>query len=258
MHVVIYTLVFFRSSGKPVCLLTRLTSGGVGVHSVYDFHDISTPSDEPNDRNVNDNQQSSGPCSEVLFMVMGIDHRPGSHYDPAYQIFMSREENANIAPVQSQIGGFSAISKSTRGEAVARDWPRQSAREVGSGEQQETGGVVSERSDAGVYSSRGSCSLSDGCNVVGDGGARLAHVSRKKDASGNHSRSRQVSTPVSTRQVRQVLSLLSSGSPKSVFLLCGRNIILIVVALCRRVRPQPRDRQAFASPPALQKSRSWN
>ena len=88
------TSIKTRSSDRDVLLLTRLSSGGFGIHQIYECqtgHD-ATPFDEPND-DSGIQADGSRPENPPLLLVMGIDHGEGSHYNPAVQVFLDAIEN---------------------------------------------------------------------------------------------------------------------------------------------------------------------
>ena len=143
------------------------------MHAIYEPQDVSTPSDYSNDTAENYNVLFSERRSKVLFMVMGVDHCPGSHYNPAFQVNMPCEENV-VTPVQPQIGTIS-ISEGTGVEVpVVRVGAPPTARGFKL-VRYETGGAVS--GGRGADSRRGSSSVRVGGNISRDGGVGSAVVS---------------------------------------------------------------------------------
>jgi hypothetical protein len=74
-----------RSSCRNVLVLTRLSSGGLAVHQIFEGlpEEEKTPKDTLDDENSGFLKRQLGP---PLFLVMGIDYKPGSHYNPAFEI----------------------------------------------------------------------------------------------------------------------------------------------------------------------------
>jgi hypothetical protein len=173
---------FFRSSGHTVLLLTRLSLGGLGLHSIYEAQDTSTPSDQPNDDAKNHGFQTDGRPSKVLLLVMGIDHRQGSHYNPAFPVKMYFEEIAVNAPLQPE--SDSSISDRTGGELpVVKDRTRLGVGNLGYSETC----ALSEQTGAVVISGSITGGVHGGGNIAGYEGARSALV-RYSTVNGSGSR----------------------------------------------------------------------